>query len=185
MEKNIGRCYSGREEACKQAVGKAGRMTADVLSVLGTYWDEGPLRAFLTSLGISAAPKVKGWDTSGFLKNRAQGIELTFYREEAIKIRLRDYPKGALVLYNVRFYGEKSGRFEPYTGVLPCGLRFGASRDSLIQDLGPPAWEDADLGSTRWDTAQYSLFAMLSGEGILTTTSIQLPVVKTARAHLR
>lgn len=160
-------------------------MTPDVvLSVLGTYWDEALLRAFLTSLGISGAPKVKVYP-SGFLKNRTLGIELTFYREKAIKIRLRDYPKGALVLYNIRFYGEKSGQFEPYTGALPCGLRFGASRDSLIQDFGPPDQENAGLGSMRWDTAQFSLFAMLSDEQTLTTASLQLPVVKTARAYLR
>jgi hypothetical protein len=64
-------------------------------------------------------------------------------------------------------------------------LRFGASRESLIQDFGPPAWENADLGAMRWDTAQFSLFAMLSDKGIRTTASLQLPVVKTAREQLR
>jgi hypothetical protein len=159
-------------------------MTGNALSVLGTYWDEAPLRAFLTWLGISDAPRIKSYP-SGFLHNHALGVELTFYREKAIKIRLRDYPRHAMVLYNIRFYGEKSGLFQPYTGALPCGLRFGTARDALIEDLGPPDWENADLGSMRWDTAQLCLFATLSDAATLTTVCFQLPVVKTVRAHLR
>ena len=138
----------------------------------------------MTSLGISGVPKIKRGDTFGFMNNHAQGIELTFYREDAIKIRLRDYPEDAMVLYNVRLYGEASGPFQPYPGVLPFGLRFGASRDSLIQDLGPPDFEMHDGSSMRWDTAQYSVFANLSGEGTLISLAPQLPVVKTTKQAL-
>jgi hypothetical protein len=158
-------------------------MIANALSVLGTYWDEPPLRAFLASLGISGVPRIKSH--SGFLQNRALGIELTFCREKAINLKLRDYPRHAMVLLNIRFYGKKTGRFEPYLDVLPCGLRFDASRDSLIEDLGPPDWENADLGSMRWDTAQFCMFAGLSDETTLVTVCFQLPVVKTERAQLR
>jgi hypothetical protein len=161
-------------------------MTTDFVSVLGTYWDEAPLRALLTSLGISGAPRVDRGDKSGFLQADALGIELTFYREEAIKVKLRDYPEGALVLYNVRFYGEKSGTRQPYGDALPFGLRFGASRDSLIQDLGPPDWDGPHIPAMRWDTERYSLFANLRGDGTLASLSVQLPVVKTTKpAHAR
>jgi len=160
--------------------------TTDFVSVLGTYWDEAPLRAFLTSLGISGAPKVKRGDKAGFLHANALGVELTFYREESIRVKLRDYPEGALVLYNIRFYGEKSGSLERYEGALPFGLRFGASRDSLIQDLGPPDSDRPDIPSMRWDTERYSVFANLSGDGSLASLAVQLPLVKTTKpAHAR
>jgi hypothetical protein len=96
------------------------------------------------------------------LNNHRLGVELTFYPESRVKIRLREYPEGALVLYNIRFYGRKARLFRPFEGQLPLGLQFGASKDSLIKDCGPPDTEIPDLGLMRWDRQCHSLFAMLS-----------------------
>jgi hypothetical protein len=151
-------------------------MVADYFSALGTYWDERALRDFLSALGISGVPTLDedGW--SGFLNNHKFGIELTFYPESRVKVRLRDYPEGAGVLYNIRFYGTKTRLFEPFEGQLPLGLQFGASKNSLIKDCGPPDSEVPDLGSMRWDRERYCLFAMLSDDGSLQALSLQLPV---------
>jgi len=153
-------------------------MVVDCFSALGTYWDERPLRDFLSALGISGVPKLDDDEYSGFLKNHQLGVELTFYPENEIKLPLREYPKGAVVLYNIRFYGTKSGLFQPFEGELPLPLQFGASRGSLIHDCGPPDWEDADLGSMRWDRGHYCMFATLSDDGFLQTFCVQLPVKK-------
>jgi hypothetical protein len=151
-------------------------MRADYLSALGTYWDEQPLRDLLSALGISDVPKLDEDEYSGFLNNHQLGIELTFYPENKVRVRLREYPKGALVLYNIRFYGTKTTLFHPFEGELPLRLQFGVSKDSLIRDCGPPDSEVPDLGSMRWDRESYCLFAMLSDDGFLQALSLQLPV---------
>jgi hypothetical protein len=151
-------------------------MVVDYLAALGTYWDERPLRDFLSALEIPDVPKLDEDEYSGFLNNHQLGIELTFYPESALKVQLREYPKGAVVLYNIRFYGTKTKLFQPFSGELPLRLQFGASKASLIRDCGPPDFEVPDLGSMRWDRERYCLFAMLSDEGVLRALSLQLPV---------
>src|SRR5262249_28043833 len=46
--------------------------------------------------------------------------------------------------------------------------------------LGPPDWEDPDLGGMRWDTDRYAAFANLEN-GILEGLAVQTPVVRTDR----
>jgi len=96
-----------------------------------------------------------------FLQNRALGVELTFTAAEALKVRLRGYPPEALGLHNIRLYGRGSSTHAPFIAALPFGIRPGGSRQTLIDKLGPPDSEVADLGSLRWDRARYALFVYL------------------------
>jgi hypothetical protein len=151
-------------------------METDYRQVLGTYWDEQPLRSFLSSLGISAVPRLRRGNWTGFLQNHKLGIELTFKHEDWLNVALRDYPRGALVLANIRFYGTNMGLFRRFGGQLPLGVRFGASREALIETLGPVDSEAPDIGSLRWDRKEYCVFAILSESGTLIQFSLQLPL---------
>jgi hypothetical protein len=151
-------------------------METDYLRVLGTYWDEQPLRDFLLSLGISDTPRLRRDNWTGFLQNHKLGIELTFKHEDWLDVALRDYPREALVLANIRFYGTNKGLFRRFEGQLPLGVRFGASREALIETLGPVDSEVADIRSLRWDRETYCLFATLSESGTLIQFSLQLPL---------
>src|SRR5262245_36376751 len=151
----------------------------DYLSVLGKYWDEQELRDLLASLGISGAPKLKRGDITGYLSSRPHGVELTFRRGVALDVPLRQYPEdavalrtspqGAVVLSNIRFYGKKTAPIQPFKGKLPFGGQFGASKQSLIQDLGPPEFEVGNNGPIRWDRDRYWLFAILAADETMTT----------------
>jgi hypothetical protein len=151
-------------------------METDYLQVLGTYWGEQTLRDFLLPLGISDTPRLKSDDWTGFLQNYKLGIELTFKREDWLDVALRDYPKGALVLANIRFYGTNKGLFRRFEGQLPLGVRFGDSREALIEILGPDDPDVSDIRKMRWQRDTYCLFATLSESGTLIQFSLQLPL---------
>ena len=148
-------------------------METDYLRVLGTYWGEQTLRDFLLSLGISDAPRLQRDDWTGFLQNRKLGIELTFKREDWLDVALREYPRGALVLANIRFYGTNKVLFRRQ---LPLGVRFGDSREALIETLGPADSGVSDIRKMRWQRDTYCLFATLSEGGTLIQFSLQLPL---------
>lgn len=120
-------------------------------------------------------------DLTCFLQNPALGVELTFSTVETLKVRLRDYPPEALVLHNIRFYGPGSSTHAPFTGALPFGIRLSDTRQTLIDKLGPPDSEVADLGSLRWDRTRYALFVNLGDDGSVARLAVQTPVVVTRK----
>ncbi|HMK81484.1 MAG TPA: hypothetical protein VK438_17650 [Xanthobacteraceae bacterium] len=156
-------------------------MEVDILAALGCYWGEAELRDFAAAFGIKGFPALDPDDVTCFLQNGALGVELTFRAADALKVRLRDYPPGALVLHNIRFYGADSRTHAPFTGALPFGLRFGDTRPTLIEKLGLPDFEVADLGSLRWDRRRYALFVVLGDDGTAARVALQTPVVATDR----
>jgi hypothetical protein len=175
----------------KSGSGQAVRQDFDFISALGRYHGERELKEFLASLGVEGEPVLED-DYSTFLHNHELGIELTFKPKESLRVPLREYPKGALVLYNIRFYGVHAGPFQPYSGKLLFGLKFGALKQSVIGQLGPPDSETAALPipdselnrvrSMRWDRDRYALFATLSEEDRLAVFSLQLPIVAAERS---
>lgn len=152
----------------------------EFLAVLGAYWGETHLRAFLLELGIDATPKLRD-GYGGWLHNHALGIEVSFGPAEGIAVPLRVYPRRALVLDSIRFYGERTGKFQPYRGELPFGLKFGTTRQGLIELLGPASSEAPSIGSMRWDRPACALFARLGPDETLHSVSLQLPVVASGR----
>jgi hypothetical protein len=127
-------------------------MEVDIIGALGRYWGEAELRSLTAALQIEGEPVLEPGDPTCFLQNSALGVELTFRAAEALEVALRDYPPDALVLHNIRLYGPGSSTHAPFTGALPFGIRLGDSRQTLLEKLGPPDSEVADLGSLRWDT---------------------------------
>jgi hypothetical protein len=171
---------AGLADGIAQAAPERLAMHFDFISALGRYWGEPEVRDLLASLQIPDKLLPLN-DYAMYLHNHRIGIELTFQEASWLKVRLRDYPPGALILRNIRMYGEKFRSFAPYPGELPFGLRFGESRQSVIEKLGPPDSEIEHLGLMRWDRDRYSLFAMLSPTQTLITVSVQTPVVRTSR----
>jgi hypothetical protein len=156
-------------------------MEVDILGALGRYWGEAELRPLTAAFHIEGEPVLEPGDLTCFLQNRALGVELTFRAAEALKVRLRDYPPDALVLHNIRLYGPGSSTHATFTGALPFGIRLGDSRQTLIEKLGPPDSEVADLGSLRWDRTRYTLFLNLSDDGSLARLAVQTPVAVTRK----
>jgi hypothetical protein len=157
----------------------------DIVAALGRYWGEPELRDALVALGVETATRPVLEDRYAFLFNRAQGLELTFWPPDALDVPLRAYPADAVVLVNIRMYGEKTSRVAPFAGDLPFGLRFDDTRQSLIAKLGPPAAVVEFLPVLRWDRDGYALFVRLSDAGTIFSMSVQLPVVPPRRPTSR
>jgi hypothetical protein len=159
----------------------AGPMEIDVIAALGRTLGERELRDLLAALRIEAEPVVKRGDFTAYLHNRKLGVELTFVYAEALDVRLRDYPPGALVLDNICLYGPGYSTHASFAGDLPFGLHFGDTPAALIAKFGPPDANGTDIAPMRWDTARYALFARLGDDGTLTQLSLQTPYVASSR----
>jgi hypothetical protein len=146
------------------------------ISVLGKYFGEAELTSFLAEFEITDKPKLKRGDSTTYLTKEARGIELTFDDVEALDVSTREYPDGALVLSNVRFYGAQIGSYQPFVGQLPLGVIFGDSKSALLSKIGVPAEDDEDLRLLRWDFQGFCVFAKLSKSGDLRIFGVQLPV---------
>jgi len=153
-------------------------MELDVLDALGRPWDDDALRAFVTTLQIAGEPHLQGDDLTTFPQNLKLGVELTFTPAEELKVRQPDYPRGALALHNIRFYGAGSSTHAPFTGTLPLGIRFSDTRQTLIEKLGPPDSEVTLLPSPRWDTARYARFVVLGDDGTVLRVALQTPNIR-------
>ncbi|MDI3722975.1 hypothetical protein QK353_13700 [Pseudomonas aeruginosa] len=79
----------------------------EYINFLGYYYGEEELNLLLNALAIAEAPVLPRGDTDTYLLKESAGIELTLSDAESLKFPERDYPDGALVLTNVRYYGKK------------------------------------------------------------------------------
>lgn len=147
---------------------------------IGSHFGEESLRQFLDELRVEGVPKVPKGDDTTFLKKAENGLELTFADERFMTVKLKQYPEGALVLSNVRFYGAGAGAegFDAYAGELPYGLKFGATLDDLTNALGTPGWKSPNGKRVRWDQDGHAVFATLGEDAKLQILAVQLPVKK-------
>ncbi len=148
----------------------------DLVNLLGRYFGEPEIAQFLSDFNITAVPKLKRGDITVTVSNKESGIEATFRDADALDVQTREYPEGALVLSNVRFYGVETDDFAPYTGPLPLGVTFGASKQKLIDRLGAPARDNLRLRQVRWDFETYCVFARFGDTDDMIIFGIQLPV---------
>ncbi|MCX4162327.1 MULTISPECIES: hypothetical protein [Paraburkholderia] len=145
-------------------------------TLLGRYFGEPEIAAFLADLDITTTPKLKRGDSTAIVSSAELGVEVTFRDSEALDVKAREYPDGALVLANVRLYGVKTDDFTPYTGELPLHVTFGASKQTLIDHIGAPARDNLALRQIRWDFATHCLFAKFGEKDNLVIFSVQLPL---------
>ena len=154
------------------------RQEVDIVSALGLTWGEPALRDLLASFDLPADTPPDVSDGYAYLQNPSLGIEITFKSADELAhwVPPRAYPKDALVLINIRIYGEASETFTPFAGDLPFGLRFADSRQSLLAKLGACAWEADFMPQLRWDRNGYALFVRLSDTDTISRVAVNLPV---------
>lgn len=122
-------------------------------------------------------PKIPKGDVDAYVKNHDEGVELTFTDERALDVKAgREYPEGALVLSNIRFYGAPTNDFKIFNGILPMSLSFGDIKEKLLEKLMSPAWLNSKQSSMRWDFEGYCLFCDFDADQKLDTICIQLPL---------
>ena len=142
--------------------------------VLGKYFGESEITELLSELDVQEKPKLKRGDDTTFLSKPTKGIELTFEDSEALITSAREYPEGALVLSNIRFYGVKTDEFSLFQDKLPFNVNFGDDKNTLISKLGQPVLSNPSGTKMRWDSQAVSMFASLNQSGHLEIFSIQL-----------
>ncbi|KAI1695674.1 DNase CdiA [Ditylenchus destructor] len=104
----------------------------------------------VNALEIVEKPQLPKGDDTAYLVSEQRGVELTFVDERYLDAPpTREYPEGALVLNNVRFYGVAGSRFKRFDGELPHGLAFGQTLDQLKAKLGATTWESSDSDRAR------------------------------------
>lgn len=76
----------------------------EIIPLIGLTADDQKVKDFLVACGMKKKPRLKKGEESAYLTNEKQGIEITFGDER--ELELQGYEEGALVLWNVRMYGE-------------------------------------------------------------------------------
>jgi hypothetical protein len=132
----------------------------DFVLLLGLTYDDDEVKQFLAACGITKKPKVRRDSFDAYLVNKDFGLDITFTDERDVDIRPREYDDGALVLTNIRMYGEGSTQgYKKFTGNLPHGLNFDLGFKAVRAKLGSkPTREDKESASARWDFGTYCLF---------------------------
>ena len=154
-------------------------MNGKFISLLGLTSEDEQVKAQLLAYQITKSPKVKRDDTTDILVNNKLGIEFTFRDEYFLRIRLRDYEEGSLVLSNIRMYGEGHKTYKPFTGDLPHGLTLKFDREQVEAKLGQkPGWERAESRTARWDFKDHCVFVTFDSQSNrIRSMDVQLPVM--------
>ncbi|WP_343628426.1 hypothetical protein [Roseateles sp.] len=152
---------------------------SEIASRLGYYFGEREVSELVNALEIVEKPQLPKGDDTAYLVSEQRGVELTFVDERYLDAPpTREYPEGALVLNNVRFYGVAGSRFKRFDGELPHGLAFGQTLDELKAKLGATTWESSDSDRARWDQPDHLIFAGFDDQGRADVYALQMLVVE-------
>ncbi|WP_449432743.1 hypothetical protein [Pseudomonas putida] len=143
---------------------------------LGSYYGENKLDSLLTTFKINETPILLHGDTDTYLSKEIEGIELTLSDSASLTSQERDYPDGALVLVNIRYYGKQIGEFSIYQGSLPYGIKFGLTKAELISLLGEPEWKNPEESRLRWIRGNHRVHVTLNKSGETVIVSVGLPL---------
>ena len=142
---------------------------------LGLHLGDTNIEPLLAALEVSQTQKLKRGEEIVNVSKKSLGVEVVFRLESTLPVSHKLYPEGALVLSNVSFYGQPKNGFSIFAGSLPLSLVFGASKKELHEKFGVPAWDDDDLGASRWDFDTGCLFADFE-QNLLVVCAFQLSV---------
>ena len=151
----------------------------DFIPLLGLTSDDAKVKSFLGSCGINKQPKLKRGELTAILENKKLGLEITFRDERYLDVRPKEkeYEEGALVLSNVRAYGEGDANFEKFQGELSHALKFEFGRNETEAKLGKPADESEFFPLLRWDYDGHCLFVRFNKQlSEIREASVQLPI---------
>lgn len=141
---------------------------------LGKYFTEEPIGELLMHFAIAGVPNLKKGDDTAYLSSMERGVELTFVDSESLD-GAAQYPDGALVLGNIRFYGIQGHKFSPYVGELPADLKFGETKDQVQLRLGAPSWSGLNGSKLRWNREGIRLIVSFDDKGKVEIVSLDLP----------
>lgn len=145
--------------------------------LIGLYFGEPELMAWLQALGITKVPKLKRGDDTCHLSQPSLGIELTFRDSETLQNSNRSYPDGSLVLSNIRFYGLTTDEFSSYAGELPFDITFGSKKADLIAAHGEPNWSGTfPLNKLRWNKGRLWLLVSFNNLDRAEIVALQHPM---------
>ncbi|WP_025804398.1 hypothetical protein [Pseudomonas chlororaphis] len=142
---------------------------------LGAYYGEKKIKDLLEDLKITETPTLPRGDADTYLLKEEAGIELTLSDSESIKDPKREYPDGALVLTNVRYYGKEMQGFSIFQGELPYGIQFGQEKKEIISMLGEPEWKNSDESRLRWIRGNHRVHVTLNDANRAIIVSVGLP----------
>ena len=151
----------------------------EFIPLLGMIYDDEDVKRFLTGCGITKKPKMKQDSSDAYLVNKKLGLDITFTDERDVEVTSREYQDGALVLSNIRMYGEGSSlNYQRFNGELPHGLSFDLGLLEVQAKFGrKPSAANKNLGITRWDFKTYCLFINFDKTfKRIQSLAIQLPV---------
>ncbi|WP_341645987.1 hypothetical protein [Thauera sp. SDU_THAU2] len=159
----------------------------DYVKYLGLYYGEAPLQPLLAELDLAKAPKLARGDMTTYLSAKTKGVELCFDEERSVQISGKQFPEGALVLSNIRFYGKNNPGYGAYSRCIFPGITLGSTRLDVLHTFGAPNSrkfysdkEELPLGESewkmRWDRADHCVFFTFNEDGLISNISIQLPL---------
>ena len=150
----------------------------EFIKLLGLTSDDEKIRKFLSDFGITQKPKLKKGDFDAIVMNEKLGIEITFTDERYLDVKSNDYEEGALVLSNVRMYGDGNDTFKLFSPELPLGLRFDLNRKEAFEKIGQkPARDNKETAKARWDFKNYCLFLTFDKKySKIRIVAVQLPL---------
>jgi len=151
----------------------------DPVTILGSTWDDDEVQRYLAKYGFKKKPAQKSDSVNAFLSSKKLGLDITFKDEQHVEHGKKNYEEGALVLVNVRMYGEESAMgYEPFKGELPHGLRLEFGLSEVRSQLGKaPAWTDKATAKARWDFKGYCVFVTFDKpQKQIRSLSVQLPI---------
>lgn len=148
----------------------------DHFAHLGYHYGEREIESLLKELGIVDVPALERHWTDAYLSNASLGVELTFSDSESLASPSRDYPAGALVLSNFRYYGREIGDLSVYRGALPHGLTFGQGRNDVVSMFGEPEWKNPESNRMRWISGSSRIHVTFDKSGKLAIVSGGLPI---------
>lgn len=139
------------------------------------YSDEN-LSAWMKEAGIQEQPKLDRGETSAFISNKPNGIELTFEDADSVNVQ-KEYPEGTLLLTNIRFYGVQTDDFSEFDGALPFGVEFGQLKSQILSRLPPPDWTSSNGKQVQWESNNYWFRCIFNDDDRLEISSIECPMV--------
>lgn len=160
----------------------------DYVQYLGLYYGEASLQPVLSEFGLTSIPRLPKDDNTTYLSAKKTGIELCFKDERFVNIPGKQLPEGALVVSNIRFYGEGHPGYSAYAGNIYRDITLASTKADVLRAFGIPnapsylASGELIPGENdwkmRWDRADHCFFITFDDDGNISSLSIQLPLTQ-------
>jgi hypothetical protein len=139
-----------------------------IISLLGSYAGDPRLEAFLTTLNVTARPKLPKGEFTAYLEMKQEGVSLIFRDEAYLKREKKPLGRSPLVLVGAHFYSEGHDGYAEFKGDLPHGLTLSDSRNDIIRKMGESTQKrerDGVVRNEQWSLPDYRVGVTYSKDG--------------------